>query len=178
MVQEIPQWSHFDPSITDWIVLRTSNRWEKKIATSLFTSKVPVFLPFLTRIVHYASKQRTSLLPLFPGYVFASGAGFLGNPAILQATRSQIAQVIKPIDTFHLNQDLLEIASVIYNRQIIQERLYGRVGERVHITGGAFKGYEGIIRGQKPNRHVLILEVKLLNVTLEVELEESQISKD
>jgi transcription antitermination factor NusG len=169
--------NRFVPEVDRWIALRTSARWEKKICDRLSEFEVPVFLPLMSRIVEYATKRRTSEIPLFTGYVFCSEKDFIGNSRIPKPLRKQVSQVLRPTDYRSLHQELQSISQLIQSHKLVQEKLYGIPGERVRIIGGSFVGMEGEILKLKPNKRVLIIEVSFLNAKLEVEIEEHLVEK-
>ncbi|HEX3147584.1 MAG TPA: transcription termination/antitermination NusG family protein [Gemmataceae bacterium] len=165
------------PEIDRWTVLRTSARWEKKIAEELADVDVPVFLPLVTRLTRYASKTQTTELPMFGGYVFCSERHFVGNQRIAHATRKQVAQVLRPPDYAILKAELEEIAAVTANHRLVQEKVYGQIGDRVVIMAGAMTGTEGKILQLRPNQRRLRLEVTFLGVLMDVELDETLVVK-
>ena len=167
----------FPAHVERWVALRTAARWEKKLADSLATVGVPVFLPLLSRITTYKDKQRESLLPVFGGYVFCSEADFVGNRAVTPGVRSKVAQVLKPPNPDTLRAELLAVAELLTDRTLVQERLVGGVGDVVRITGGPLTGYAGTIVKSKPNKWLLILEVSFLGARLEVEVDERLVER-
>jgi transcription antitermination factor NusG len=165
------------PEVERWAALRTAARWEKKIAGDLIDAGVPVFLPLVSRLTKYANKTQTSELPMFGGYVFCSEQHFTGNERVPRATRQQVAQILRPPDYAILKTELEEIAAVTTNHRLVQERVYGQVGDRVVIMAGAMTGTEGIILQLKPNQRRLRLEVTFLGALLDVELDETLVVK-
>lgn len=168
----------FSAEVTDWVALRTSARWEKKIAGMVNGAGVPVFLPTIFRLSRYASKSRESELPLFPGYVFTSAGRFIQNPAIPRACRSKVAQILKPSDPEQLRLELSRLAGLVTDRKMIQEHVVGQPGDRIVITGGPLVGNEGTIIRLKPNKFAVIVEITMLGAKLLVELSEGMIAKE
>lgn len=164
--------SAFSPSVTRWAALRTAARWEKKVAAALAAANVPVFLPLLHRVTRYANKLQETDVPMFGGYVFCSEDHFVGNTRVPAVTRRQVAQVLRPPDHDVLRRELAEIAAVLSCHRLVQERVYGQVGDRVVITAGAMTGTEGVITQFKPNLRRLVLEVSFLGARLDVEVDE------
>lgn len=162
----------FSPSVSRWVALRTAARWEKKVAASLAAAGVPVFLPLLHRITRYANKLQEADVPMFAGYVFCAEEEFVGNTRVPAVTRRQVAQLLRPPDYVVLHRELAEIAAVMTCHRLVQERVYGQVGDRVVITAGAMTGTEGVITQFKPNLRRLVLEVSFLGARLEVEVDE------
>jgi hypothetical protein len=173
----VPSSATLDPSVEDWVALRTAARWEKKVASFLQTLGVPVFLPMMLRKSVYQSRKRTTEIPVFSGYVFCSGAGFLGNPAVPPACRAKVAQVLKPNNHNQLRQELWNVAGLLADRQLVQERLVGKPGETIRITGGSMEGYEGKIIKLKPHLWQVEIEISMLGIKLLAEVDERIIEK-
>jgi hypothetical protein len=169
--------SPFPQHIERWVALRTAARWEKKLAATLSAAGVPVFLPLLSRLSTTHGKRRVALLPVFPGYLFCSEDDFLGNPRVSPATRAKIAQVLRPPDPERLRAELSGIAELLTDRQLVQERLVGCVGDRVRVVGGPLAGNEGRVVRVKPNRWVVVVEVSFLGLRLEAEIDERLVER-
>lgn len=168
----------FPEAIQDWVALRTSARWEKKIADGVGRADCAIFLPTVHRISSYRGKRRSAEVPLFSGYVFVSASGFIGNPAVPRELRSKIAQVLKPTDPEQLRNELLKLAGLITDRKLVQERVVGQIGDRIRIIGGPLVGTEGKIIRLRPNRYAVIVEISMIGAKREVELSEGMIIRD
>jgi hypothetical protein len=169
--------SPFPDAVETWAALRTAARWEKKLAGVLAAAGVPVFLPLLTRFTTSHGKRRAALVPVFPGYLFCSEPDFLGCKRLTPGTRSKAAQVLRSPDPPRLRDELRGIAELLTNRQLVQERLVGGVGDVVRVLGGPLAGHEGRVVRVKPNRWVLVVEVSFLGARLEAEVDERLVEK-
>jgi hypothetical protein len=169
--------SAFPEHVERWAALRTAARWEKKLAGLLADAGVPVFLPLMTRLAESHGKRRATQVPVFGGYVFCSEPDFLGNPKVTPGTRAKVAQVLRPPDPQKLRAELLSIADLLTDRELVQERLVGGVGDVVRIVGGPLTGYQGTIVRVKPNKWQLVIEVSFLGARLEVEVDERLVEK-
>ena len=69
------------------------------------------------------------------------------------------------------------IASVVASHRLVQERVFGQVGDRVYITAGSLAGTEGVILQLKPNQRRLVLEVSFLGARLEVEIDDALVAR-
>lgn len=164
-------------NVDRWAALRTAARWEKKLAAVLSDAGVPVFLPLMTRFTTSHGKRRAASVPIFPGYLFCSEFDFLTNQWLTPGTRAKIAQVLRSPDPEKLRSELRGIADLLVDRQLVQERLAGGVGDVVRVTGGPLAGHEGRIVRVKPNRWVLVIEVSFLGARLEAEVDERLVEK-
>ena len=162
----------FPEHVSEWAVLRTAARWEKRLADLLTQRAVPIFLPLMTRLSMYSGKRRAVEVPIFSGYVFCSVPDFLGNQRISPGIRAKVAQVLRPPDPAKLRTELKTIADLLADRQIIQQHLVGGVGDSVRIVGGALDGFQGIVVRTKPNQWKLVLEISFLGARREFEVDE------
>lgn len=167
----------FPTEVRDWSALRTSARWEKKIAEQVVRAGGAAFLPTVRRVTAYRGKRRSADVPMFSGYVFVSAAGFLDNPAIPQSCRGKVAQILRPTDPEQLRTELLQLAGLLTDRKLIQERVVGQPGDRIRVVGGPLTGNEGTIVRLKPNKYAVVVEVSLIGARLEVELADSMITR-
>lgn len=163
----------FPDAVERWAALRTAARWEKKLAGLLAAAGVPVFLPLMTRI----GGRRAARVPVFGGYVFCSEPDFLGNPAVGPAVKAKVAQVLRPPDPAKLRAELRAVADLLADRELVQGRLAGRVGEVARIAGGSLAGYRGTVVRTDPQRWVVVLEVSFLGTRLEVEVDERLVER-
>src|SRR6185436_3107866 len=102
-----------------------------------------VFLPLMKRITVRHGRKRTVDVPLFSGYVFCDESGYVGNERVPDSCRKKIAQILRPSDPDRLRTELGNVAEILSDRQLVQERVVGRPGETVRITGGSLLGCEG-----------------------------------
>lgn len=167
----------FPDAVENWAALRTAARWEKTLADALAATGVPVFLPLMTRLTTYKSKRREARVPVFGGYVFVSEADFVGNKAVTPAVRAKVAQILRPPDPSRLRAELKAVAELLTDRELVQERLAGGVGDVVRITGGPLTGYVGTVVKAKPSKWQLVLEVSFLGARLEVEVDERLVER-
>jgi len=161
----------YDPSVPSWVALRTAARWEKKVAASLAAAGAAVYLPLMTRLTVYRSRRRAVEVPVFSGYLFCDEPGYLGNPRVPAACRAKVAQVLRPPDPELLRAELRAVAGLLTDRQLVQERVVGRPGDVVRITGGSLAGNEGKILRLKPSRWQVVLEVSFIGVRLVAEVD-------
>jgi hypothetical protein len=166
----------FCEGVERWAALRTPARWEKAVADALAGAAVPVFLPLLTRRT-IVGRRRDARVPVFGGYLFCSEPDFLGNRAVPTATRAKVAQILRPPEPARLRAELKAVADLLQDRELVQEKFVGGVGQIVRITGGPLAGHQGPIVRAQPNRWQLILEISFLGARLEVEVDERSVER-
>jgi transcription antitermination factor NusG len=166
----------FDAVVTEWAAVRTAARWEKKVVESLSAAGISVFLPTLTRSVKYKTRTNVLEIPLFAGYVFFdhSKAGQLPRRP---DQAKYIAQIIRTEDPQTLRAELTSIAEFLRNNQLVQERVFGAVGEVVRIKSGSFKDYHGTVVRQLPNKNRLVLSISYLGLALEVIVDDRAVQR-
>jgi transcription antitermination factor NusG len=167
----------FPTTVERWAALRTAARWEKKLAATLAAAGVPAFLPLMTRFTTSHGKRRAARVPVFPGYLFVAEQDFLQSKRLTPGTRAKVAQVLRPPDPAALATELRGIADLLTDRQLVQERLAGGVGDVVRVVGGPLAGHEGRVVRVKPNRWVLVVEVSFLGARMEAEVDERLVEK-
>ncbi len=164
-------------SVERWAALRTAARWEKAVAEHLAAAGVPAFLPLMTRVSVSKSKKQTSLVPLFPGYVFCDDEGFRGNRQIPLACTRLVAQILAPPDPGRLRDELQAVADLLSDRQIYQERVLGAVGDTVRIVGGPLTGALGTVLRHIPGSARVVLEVSFLGARVEAVIDDKLVEK-
>ena len=166
----------FDSSVVEWAAIRTAARWEKKVVESLGAAGIPVFLPTLTRSVRYKTRTNVLEIPLFAGYVFFDHSRSPQLPRRPDQTK-YIAQIIRTEDPVTLRSELTAIAEFLHNNQLVQERVFGAVGEVVRIRSGSFKDYHGTVVRQLPNKNRLVLSISYLGLALEVIVDDRAVQR-
>ena len=167
----------FDPQIDQWVALKTLARWEKKIAKELSFLEIPVFLPTIKQRTKYLSKTSETNIPLFSCYIFTSTEHFLGNKLISPFTRAKISKVLRPDNPQKLKTELLDLRNLLCSHELVQEKVFGKPGDKVRIVRGPLTGTEGTILRLKPNQKILVLEVGLLGRKLILEIGEELLAR-
>ena len=154
-----------------WWVAHTKSRREKALAASLRREHVGYFLPLVEK--HYRSKGRTrwSVIPLFSGYVFFRGARIERYEAL---KTGHIARVIEVAEQERLIRELRQIERVVLMDAPLEPFPFVKLGERVRIVDGPFKGLEGIIERRKGSDR-LILSVDVINQAVGLEIDADRV---
>lgn len=150
-----------------WWVLYTKARAEKSLARNLHARKITFYLPLNRNSWTKSSRNRTSYLPLFPGYVFLYGDG---DARVAALETNLIATTIPVGDQQRLFNDLARVERILGGAvQATPERNF-LVGESVVIETGPFKGVQGkiVCRG-KQTRFVVEVEFLRQGVSIEVD---------
>lgn len=158
-----------DKALGDWLVLRTRARQEKALAKDLSARGVGHFLPLVTRTKFYGDRKATSVVPLFPGYVFLRGT----LDAAYEADRSgRVAQIINVRDQSKLDRELHGIHRALEANASFDPFPFLQSGLRVEVRAGPFRGLQGIIE-DRSKRDRLILQVETLGQAVSIEIDGS-----
>lgn len=139
-----------------WHVLRTRSRQEKALGTTLTSAGFEVFLPLVSQVRIYGHRKRKTDSPLFPGYVFLWGPL---EAAYFAMESGRIAQIIRVADQQRLDHELTQIRMAFDGHAQLDPYPYLRVGHRVRVTQGPFRGIEGIVDERRsPDRLILVID--------------------
>ena len=152
-----------------WFVLKTRSRQEKAVARTLNAAGIQCYLPMLERVRFCGHRRRVVSEPLFSTYLFLSGS--LEATYFALATR-RVARVIPVPDQVRLVHELSQIQCVIARKGELDPYGYLVRGRPVRVTGGPFRGVEGLVEDRtKPSR--LVLQVEVLGRAMGLEIDVS-----
>jgi transcription antitermination factor NusG len=148
-----------------WYVLRVKTRNEYKISLALEQLGVSVYCPMVTEIRQWSDRKKKVTIPVFNSYVFVN---------IDEKERKKVFQVSGVLSyLFWLNKPAIvrddEIAMLkMYlnenTRQIPNKGI--KLGDKVFISDGYFKGLEGIVKEVNKNRLQILLSELGFKITL------------
>lgn len=154
---------------TNWFVMYTAPRAEKKVAQRLAEKGTEVYLPLIEEVRQWSDRKKKVKRPLFNGYIFVrtsrerlwealqvSGAvkfvNFSGEHAVVQ--QSEIDTIRRVIET--------GVAVEVETENIEK-------GENVKILGGPLQGFEGECV-QKSNQDYFIIRIPSINQSMLVNI--------
>lgn len=151
-----------------WWVLHTRPRQEKSLARELLASRVPFYLPQVSRRLCTRGRIFTSHVPLFPSYVF-----LLGNERqrIAAMGTRRVAHALRVLDQAMLWRELGQIHRLIESGAPVtpEERL--GPGQAVEICSGPLAGLRGIILRVAARRR-FVVQVDFIQRGASVELDD------
>jgi len=154
-----------------WWAMYTLPRQEKKLMRMLLAKEISFYSPIIAR--RYRSpngRMRSSLQPLFGGYVFVCGEEQQRYEAVCTGCVSRWLDVPS---AHELVEDLRQVQKLIELDAPLSPESRLVPGQRVRIRHGAFAGYEGVIlRREKEVR--LQVAVRFMNQGVSVLLEDFQ----
>ena len=144
--------------ITNWYVLYTKPKSEKKVADRLTEMGVLAYCPLITKISQWSDRKKKVQLPLFNSYIFVNlneknrNAVFdvpgvlrylfwLGKPAVVKD---------KEIETIQNWLSAPETFDVVIDTW--------RKGDKVVLESGPFIDQEATVQEVNPNHYLLVLE--------------------
>ncbi len=155
-----------------WFALYTRSRHEKVVASELEKKGIETFLPLRKIVRHWSDRTKIIEEPLFKSYLFVHAA---------LSSRLSILQTIGVVNILGKNaaepfevpdKDLKTLQQLIETEIKIDPFPYLKMGERVYIRSGPFKGVEGfIVRKDKHCR--LVVSLDLLMQSISVVLDEA-----
>ncbi len=155
-----------------WWVAHTRSRQEKALARILHPLGVPFYLPQWEKSVRRGGHNRSSFLPLFPGYVF-----FRGGAAERQAAlRSNLlVRVLEVLDQEELGRELGQLRVLQTAGHSLVPLIELRPGDPVRIVDGPFRGHDGIVlRGEAKPR--LVVSITMLRQAVAVEVDRGAVA--
>jgi len=141
-----------------WWVACTRGQHEKSLARYLLAREVGYFLPMHKRVTFCRKVKRTSLLPLFPCYVFVCGDKH-EREAALQSNR--IFRTIEVANQAQLVAELTAIETALAGNAELELYPSLAVGQCCRVIAGPFEGLEGIVV-ERRSRARFVLRVGIL----------------
>ncbi len=146
------------PGQMNWYVIYTKPKQEDKVEESLARASVEVFNPKLRRKRLIRRKSERATRPLFPNYLFAKF-----DPALqyhmIKYTRGVSGIVGNLGSPWPVSEDIIDIIKSQMNEEglvVINPDI--KVGDRVEITEGPFRGFIGIFeREMKDSERIIVL---------------------
>ncbi len=151
-----------------WWVLHTRARNEKAVAGALQRQAVPHYLPLARRNRTYGRKVVPVELPLFPGYLFLRGEADECSAAL---KTNRVASVLPVVDQGLFRRELVQIYRVVEGGAPVDVFPALRQGRRCRITGGPFRGIEGVVLRRRGASR-LYISASVLGQSAVIEIDE------
>ena len=150
-----------------WLVLHTRPRCEKKVADVCTRNAIPSYLPLHKKTHRYGARERAFWTPLFPGYVF----GLASDQQKSYLSQNQyVANVLRVNDQKLLLWQLRQIEQALAGGDLVEVLPFLEQGKLVCVTGGPFKGVEGVVLRIKGKTKV-VLNVDMIQQSIAVEVD-------
>ena len=155
----------------NWKVLFVKPRTEKKASDYCSLYGIPFYLPLREKTSVVQRRKVTTLLPVFPGYVFVK---------LLPAQRLQLLQtnllvrILEPTHPRRMLRDLIMVRRALKVNPALTPAKPLMQGLRVRITGGPFMGVEGRVARMAGTLKV-VLNIDLIGQAVSVTAKTDQI---
>ena len=153
---------------SQWMVIYTKPRQEKSLARDLLRQTIPFYLPLVRKTNVARGRRRTSLVPLFAGYVFLYGSE---EERVRTLTTNRISRVLPVNDPDQLLFDLRQLRQLIVANAPLTVESRLAPGERVRVRQGAFAGLEGTVLKRRGETRLLV-SINFLQQGASVEIDD------
>ena len=151
-----------------WLALYTKARQEKSLARELLKYGIPFYLPLVRKTSVARGRKRTSLVPLFGGYIFLFGSE---EERVRTLTTNRISRILAVEDPDQLVFDLRQLRQLIAaNAPLTIESRLGP-GQRVRVRQGPFAGLEGTVLKRRGETRLLV-SINFLQQGASVEIDD------
>lgn len=156
-----------------WWVAHTKPRNEKVLATELAKLGVFFYLPLRKRETRSRKTGRISrsLLPVFPGYLFFSGAEEQRQRAL---STHRIANVLTVPTQDRLVAELRQVHQALITEVDVRWHQEIKVGQWARVVNGPLLGVEGVI-AKRLSRLRLVLNVEMLGQSISMDVSADQL---
>jgi transcription antitermination factor NusG len=160
---------------SSWYAVYTRHQHEKVVANHLRSKGFEVFLPLYTAGHQWKDRRKVLSLPLFPCYVFLHSSlrqrvEVLRTPGVHQFVG--FGGVPCPIPA----EEIEAVQCAVGSSLAVEPHPFSSCGDRVRVKAGALAGAEGILVRTK-SRYRLVLSIELLNRSVAVEVDLSQVER-
>jgi transcription termination/antitermination protein NusG len=160
-----------------WFVLWTHSNSERLVHEHLKSKGFEAFLPLMKAWSRRRGVQSTIAVPMFPGYVFVHHA--LDKRSYIEILKARgVAKVLGerwdrpacvPDDEIDAIRRVADAGVPVLPYPFLTE------GQQVRIVDGPLTGLEGILIATKPQKGLLVVSVDLLQRSVAVEVESTQV---
>ncbi|MBM4042919.1 MAG: hypothetical protein FJ290_30890, partial [Planctomycetes bacterium] len=142
-----------------WWVAYTMARQEKALAWDLLRRNIGYYLPMREQRSFSGGRNRRTLLPLFPSYVFFCGDE---NGRYAALTTNRISHIIEVVNQRQLVEELSAVQRALAVQPVVETCALPEVGRRCRVIDGPHKGLEGIVIEDRDKLR-FVLRVEALN---------------
>ena len=151
-----------------WCLVQTRPRNEKYAHRYLRADGILVYLPLITKVEIHNRSKRTTLLPMFPGYLFACPN--LQEETVIRCHKTVWnLKKLTPLDEETLLKDLQVVRrcekQAAEHKLIVKPELHP--GDTVRIKSGSLKGQDAIVV-RRENELTVIINLFFFNRHLQM----------
>ncbi|MCE5268831.1 MAG: hypothetical protein LLG00_13200 [Planctomycetaceae bacterium] len=151
-----------------WFALYTKARQEKSLARELLKYQVPFYLPLVKKTSVSRGRRRSSLSPLFAGYIFLFGSE---EERVRTLATNRVSRILSVECPEQLVFDLRQLRQLIAAGAPLTVESRLEPGRRVRVRQGAFAGVEGIVVKRRAETRLLV-SINFLQQGASVEIDD------
>ncbi|PYQ55283.1 MAG: NusG-like protein [Acidobacteria bacterium] len=161
-----------------WHVVWTHSNCEDLVSGQLAAAGFHPFVPKIEQWARRNGTRRAVNVPLFAGYLFLNDALDKTRHVAVRKARGVVAILGEGWD----RPALIPAAEIEAIRKVVETRVrafahpYLKEGRRVRIEAGPLAGVEGILVRVRPDKGLLVLSVDLLQRSVAVEVDWTQVA--
>lgn len=162
-----------------WYALYTRSHCEQRVYEQLVAKGLRLFLPRIQVWSQRAGVRHRIAVPMFPGYLFLHSRVDSAIYLEVRQARGLVRILGQDWDRLAVvpEEEIRAIHAVLRSKLPVQAHPYLREGQRVRIRRGLLSGVEGILVGGKANKGRLVLSVELLQQSVAVEVDCSDVEQ-
>ena len=153
-----------------WYAIYTRSRFEKKVHRDLEKSNFQVFLPLVKEKKAWSDRIKTVSVPLLPSYVFVK----LDRQSIprLNYYPGVVRLVTFDRKPCEVREEEIQLLHQIITHGVhVQQAVNCAVGDKVRITQGPLKGWEGNVESVKGHSRIVFQIASILQcISVEVNM--------
>lgn len=144
--------------MSSWKVIYVASRSEKKVAAVLEKDGYEFYLPLIETLRMWSDRKKKVQVPLFNGYIFVrpvgtQRSGILEIPGVVKFLRYNNADAIVTEKEIHLLRTVVEKG---YDVSEYSGEDHLEPGEKITITQGPFRNYNGEVLRKGSDNFVII----------------------
>lgn len=156
-----------------WYALYTCARHERRVAEQIERRRFSCYLPLYRSVRRWKDRRKELELALFPGYVFvhmplSSKVQVLEVPGAVRLVSFNGQPAVLPAEEIETLRNRLS------GEARVEPHPYLRVGRKVRVLSGPFRGLEGILVRRK-DRSRLVFSIDLIQRSLAIEVDEADL---
>ncbi len=162
----------------EWYAIRTRSRHEQVAKDLLLSKAFSIFYPKISCWSKRKDRKLRITSPLFPGYLFVHFE--LTNELWLDIKKTHgVVDLVtlndkpKPIP----DEEILSIKKVVDSGVTFINRPFLNEGDKVVVANGPLKGAIGIYLHSDTKKGQFVVSVDMLNRSIEVEIDESDLDR-
>jgi len=162
-----------------WYALYTHSHCEQLVYEQLAAKGLHLFLPKMQVWSQRAGVRHRIAVPMFPSYLFLHSSVNSATYLEVRQARGLVRILGQGWDRLAVvpEEEIHAVYTVLRSRLPSHPHPYLREGQRVRVRRGLLSGVEGILVGGKANKGRLVLSVELLQRSVAVEVDCSDVEQ-